>query len=51
MSDEVPHAVALGVEVVLVVLVGGDADGELLHHIKPVAGETYDFARIIGEEA
>ena len=37
-SDKVPHTLALGIEVVLVVLVGGNADGHLLLHCEAVTG-------------
>ena len=44
------HALALGVKVVLVVLVGGDADGHLLFNSETMAGKAYNLARVVGEQ-
>ena len=45
-----PHAVSLGIQIMLVIAVAGDRDGDMLHHIQPVAGKSLNFQGIIGEE-
>lgn len=49
--DEVAHALSLGIQIVLVIIVSGDADGHLLFNAEAVAGETHDFAGVVGEQA
>lgn len=50
-SDKVPHAVALSVQVVLIVRVCRDADGHLLHYLKAVPGKSHYFLGVVGEES
>ena len=50
-SDDVPHLLALGVEVALVVCVCRDHDRHALDYFESVPLESRDLARVVGHEA
>jgi hypothetical protein len=47
----VPHAVSLGVEIMLVVLMRLHGDGQVFHYVQPVTGKALNLQGVIGEKS